>query len=252
MIDSNKLRFAAALGFLKDECKGWRGAEIAWLVFCVASVLALSWWWDEPLLSIIAAATGVAYTIFAGKGKISCFLFGLANAPIYAFISWKSGYYGDMALNLYYTAMMVSGIVSWRRHRTGDGEKTLVSTSLAPRELALWIAAMALSSLFLWLVLDALGGKRPVCDSLTNVLSVAAMLLTVRRAVEQWALWIAVDAIEIFMWFKVWEQSGSSVSILLMWVLFLLNGIYLWRVWLRSTVREPVSYFQKSQTAQTE
>jgi nicotinamide mononucleotide transporter len=59
------------------------------------------------------------------------------------------------------------------------------------------------------------------------------MILTVRRMVEQWMMWIAVDAIEVFMWWKVWAESGNSVALLLMWLLFLVNGIYLRRMWLK-------------------
>jgi Na+/melibiose symporter-like transporter len=78
-------------------------------------------------------------------------------------------------------------------------------------------AAVLICSAALWLLLSFVGGKRPLCDAFTNVLSVAAMILTVRRMVEQWMMWIAVDAIEVFMWWKVWAESGNSVALLLMW-----------------------------------
>jgi nicotinamide mononucleotide transporter PnuC len=68
---------------------------------------------------------------------------------------------------------------------------------------------------------------------LTNVLSIAAMFLTVRRAIEEWVLWIAVDAIEVFMWWRTWQSGEGSISVLLMWLLFLANGIYLFSLWLR-------------------
>ena len=77
-----------------------------------------------------------------------------------------------------------------------------------------------------------------VFDSLTNVLSVAAMMLTVRRAIEQWILWIVVNALEVYMWFRVWFEGGNNVSILLMWLLFLVNGIYLLRLWVKVGVEE--------------
>jgi nicotinamide mononucleotide transporter len=60
------------------------------------------------------------------------------------------------------------------------------------------------------------------------------MVLTVRRCIEQWIMWIAVDLIEVFMWWRVWTETGNSVSVLLMWLLFLANGFYLWRLWAHS------------------
>jgi nicotinamide riboside transporter PnuC len=59
------------------------------------------------------------------------------------------------------------------------------------------------------------------------------MFLTVRRAIEEWILWIAVDAIEVFMWWKTWQSGEGSISVLLMWLLFLVNGIYLLSLWLK-------------------
>jgi nicotinamide mononucleotide transporter len=224
--------------FLKAEASGWRFGEAVWFLFCIAAVVSLSVWWGDGACGIAAAVTGVAYTVLAGKGKRSCFLFGLANTPLYAWISWRSGYYGDMALNLYYLSMMIPGWLAWSRSAHAGGEGAgMVRSELTPRETRLWAAGMAAAAVALYWVLARLGGNRPLCDALTNVLSVAGMVFTVRRLSAQWIMWIAVDAIEIFMWLSVWRRTGAAVSVLLMWVLFLANGVYLWRVWLRSTTR---------------
>ena len=79
-----------------------------------------------------------------------------------------------------------------------------------------------------------INGNRPFCDALTNVLSIAAMLLTVRRAIEEWVLWIIVNAVEVFMWWNAWCAGEGSISVLLMWLLFLANGIYLLSLWMRT------------------
>lgn len=185
-----------------------------------------------------AAVSGMMYTLLAGKGKISCYLFGLVNTPIYAWLSWKQGYYGDMALNVYYFAMMFPGIFAWSRNMGAAPADGIVRTALGMRGRLVWGAGICIAAIVLWSALSALGGARPLCDSLTNVLSVAAMALTVKRCIEQWVLWIAVDAIEIFMWWDVYCSGGESVSVLLMWLLFLVNGIYLFGLWLRRGLSE--------------
>ena len=95
----------------------------------------------------------------------------------------------------------------------------------------IWAAGLLAATVPLWAVLAICGGRDPFSDALTNVFSVAAMVLTVKRCVEQWVLWIAVDLVEVFMWWRVWAENGNSVSVLLMWLLFLVNGLYLWRLW---------------------
>jgi hypothetical protein len=53
------------------------------------------------------------------------------------------------------------------------------------------------------------------------------------RAIEEWILWIIVDAVEVFMWWRAWCAGEGSISVLLMWLLFLANGIYLLSLWMR-------------------
>ena len=44
-----------------------------------------------------------------------------------------------------------------------------------------------------------------------SVFSIAAIILTVKRCIEQGIRWLAVDAIEMFMW---WHTGADSMAIL--------------------------------------
>ena len=52
-----------------EQFRGWRAAEAAWLVFCLSSIIALSVHWEDSAVGITAAATGMMYTVLAGKGN---------------------------------------------------------------------------------------------------------------------------------------------------------------------------------------
>ena len=216
-----------------------KGLFPIWAAGSVAAITAVSLtWWDagdvlHSSLSLVAAATGMMYTMLAGRGFIACYAFGLVNAPLYAYLSFRWGYYGDMALNLYYFVMMFPGLVCWRRNLVG--RKEIVRTRLSARERLVWSAALIVATAALWTVLVALNGSRPLCDAFTNVLSIAAMILTVRRCVEQWVMWIAVDAVELAMW---WKAGSGSMAILAMWTLFLVDGLYLFGLWVGDMKRQ--------------
>lgn len=197
--------------------------------------------WDasdvfHSALALIAAVTGMMYTMLAGRGRISCYVFGFINAPLYAYLSYRWGYYGDMALNIYYFVMMFPGLVCWKRNMSTDVQtKGIVRTQLCLRERLVWGGVILLCTVVLWQVLRLIGGSRPFCDALTNVLSVAAMVLTVKRCIEQWVMWITVDAVEVFMW---WHTGETSMALLAMWVLFLVDGIYLFWLWIDDLRRQ--------------
>ena len=205
-----------------------------WAWFSVIVIVAVSLtWWDpsdvlHSVLGLVAAVTGVMYTLLAGRGRISCYAYGLVNAPLYAYLSWRWGYYGDMALNVYYTVMMIPGIICWRRNMDAADKGCIIRTRLGGRERLVWGMAILIGVAVLWWILRLVGGNRPLCDAFTNIFSIAAIILTVRRCIEQWMLWLAVDAIEMFMW---WHTGADSMAILAMWTLFFVDGCYCFGLW---------------------
>ena len=219
--------------FIADQFRGWRKTEIVWLAFSISAIISLSMHWKDTVSGTVAAVTGMMYTVLAGKGKPSCFLFGLINTPLYAWIAFKAGYYGDLSLNIYYFVMMFPGFAAWLKHRSSISEEGIVRTRLSAKDRLLLCAACCAGTSGLWGILHVFNGSRPFCDAITNILSMAAMLLTVKRAIEEWILWILVDAVEVFMWWKAWCAGEGSISVLLMWLLFLTNGIYLLSLWIR-------------------
>jgi nicotinamide mononucleotide transporter len=216
-----------------EQFRAWRPTEIVWLVFCLASILGLSLYWQDTALGITAALTGMLYTVLAGKGKIACFIFGIVNCPLYAYIAFQNKFYGDFALYIYYFIMMFPGLLAWGRHQAKTSEEGIVRTRLPLRGRLLLTAGCIAGVLTLWAILRLVGGNRPICDAITNVLSIAAMILTVRRSIEEWILWIIVNAVEVFMWVREWIAGNGNISVLLMWLLFLANGIYLLSLWIR-------------------
>ena len=224
--------------FFIEQFRGWRTTEVLWLAFSLSSIIALSIHWGDTAVGMTAAVTGMMYTILAGKGKPSCFLFGLVNTPLYAWIAFNAGYYGDLSLNIYYFIMMFPGLSAWLRHRSSIPETGIVRTRLSNKGRLQLFAVCTIGIFALWSILCLVNGNRPLCDAVTNILSVAAMLLTVRRAIEEWILWIIVNAVEVFMWWKAWCAGEGSISVLLMWLLFLANGIYLLSLWMRMEYKQ--------------
>ena len=76
--------------FIKNELYGWTKIEVLWLIISCTVITALSIYWQDSLMGIISAVTGIVYVIFAGKGKLSAYFFGLINCALYAIISYKS------------------------------------------------------------------------------------------------------------------------------------------------------------------
>ena len=117
--------------FIKTELSGWGKYERIIFPLVLVSIIIISFIINDSKIALISAICGISYTILAGKGKISCYLFGLMGTMCYAYISYKNQLYGNLSLYmLYYLPMQVIGIFKWKKHlnkNTGVINKTKLS-----------------------------------------------------------------------------------------------------------------------------
>lgn len=218
--------------FLENELSGWKTWEVLWMVVATIGITGLSLYWGDNFLGILMAVTGVICVVLTGKGKMSCYLFGLVNTILYAMISMKAKYYGEVMLNLfYYVPMQFVGWFMWKKHmnqETNEVEKTRLSLK---KEIV--ILGVAVSSIYGYgMLLKLLGGNLPFVDSMSTCLSVIAMILSVKRFMEQWILWIVVDVVTIFMWAINYMKGQTDIATLLMWSIYLINAVIMFGKWL--------------------
>ena len=225
---------------IRQEFVNWKCREIIYLLVCTGAIALISIRLGDSTLGIMSAVTGTLYTMLAGKGKISCYFFGIFNSAAYGYIAFEQQLYGDAMLNwLWYLPMMFAGIVFWRKRM--DNNACVIKKRLSWRGRLLTAGACAVAVAVYGIILRRLGDQQPFVDAVTTVLSVAAMILTVRRCVEQWLLWIAVNAISVGMWLRVYLNGGNNIATLLWWMIMLITGVVFFIQWageLKSNSRE--------------
>jgi nicotinamide mononucleotide transporter len=225
--------------FFIRELRNWHPVELIFMTFSLAAVVTITvMTGGDSFVGIVSAATGIMYTLLAGKGKSSCYLFGIVNSFLYGLIAMQSRIYGDMLLNwAYYLPMQFVGLWLWNRnYNTQKGEVRKQTLSTMSRILFV-LLVLAVWSVFA-LVLERFNARSPWLDSATTVLSVTAMILSVMRRFEQWICWTLVNGISIFMWYQVYTTSGGSLATLLMWIIFFVCGlVFAWQ-WHKSAGQE--------------
>ena len=225
-----KMKNGGILIFFREEFSGWRKWEIAWMIFCSLAIIILSLILKDNLLGIISALTSTWYALWAGKGKVSCYFFGMINSFCYGLISYQYHLFGEVMLNWgYYFPMMFVGLFFWKKHLNQQQE--IYKTKLNLKGRLILAAASAAGIIVYAALLKFIGGRTPGLDSLTTVLSIAAMIMTVKRCAEQWFLWTVVNVASIIMWLKIFMSEGGAVASLLMWCIALANGIIFYFQW---------------------
>lgn len=217
--------------FIKLETSNWKKHEIAFLLLILFFILINSIFLKDNLLSVISAVCGILYTIIAGKGKISCFFFGLLGSVCYSILSFKNAVWGSLLLSAcYYIPMEIISIFKWKNNLK---EKTneIIKTKLNKNEILPIIIFITIASLILVKIFYLLNDASPIFDTVATIFSIVGMYLTVKRCIEQWIMWIIVNLASSIMWIDLILQGSKSISTVIMWVVYLIMGIYFLIEW---------------------
>ena len=216
---------------IKNEFKGWKFLEVFWLVLACSIITGLSIYWQDSVMGIISALTGVACVICTGKGKLSAYVFGLVNAVLYAIIAYEQTLYGETMLNaLYYVPMQFVGFVIWSKNMNNETLE-VKKIHMKNRTRLITLLSMIIGTVAYGFILKALGDEMPFVDSFTTVSSVIAMLVSVKMFAEQWWIWVAVDIFSVYMWYTRFAIGQDNMATLLMWVVYLLNACIMCYKW---------------------
>ena len=217
--------------YIKEELSGWKKAEVFWLVLACVVIAGLSIYWQDTLMGIISATTGVACVVCTGKGKLSAYVFGLVNSVLYAIISYRSQLYGETMLNaIYYVPMQFVGFYIWSKNMNAETHEVDKHHMKMMGRIAM-VLAIAVGTIAYGCLLRYMGDAMPFVDAFTTVSSVIAMIVSVKMFAEQWWIWIAVDVFTVYMWACDYMAGNDNMATLLMWIVYLGNAIIMCIRW---------------------
>ena len=221
--------------FIKSELTGWKIFDIIWLTIATAVILGLSIYWKDTWISLVAAVTGVWCVILTGKGKRSSFIFGSINTILYAIVAFKAKYYGEVMLNLiYYLPMNFVGWFVWKKHMNDETGEVIKQRLSLTKSIIVYIVT-AIAIVIYGIILQSLGGNLPYIDSMSTVISVVAQILSIKRLMEQWILWIVVDIVTVIMWAVDFIKGGETIGTLAMWSVYLINAFIMFIRWCKES-----------------
>jgi len=217
--------------FIKLELTGWTKTEILGLSAVLMLIFINAFIKHDSPVAVTSAVCGILYTIIAGKGKLSCYFFGLCGSGFYSYLAFNNALYGNLLLYLcYYIPMQILGIFKWKNHLKKSTNE-IFKTKLTTRERLCLSAITICFCLAGAYILFLLNDKNPVYDGITTILSVAGMYLTVRRCIEQWIIWMIVNALSVIMWINVLMSGEKVYSTVIMWAVYFLLAVYFYIKW---------------------
>lgn len=187
---------------------------------------------DSPA-ALVSAFFGITYTFLAGKGSPICYLFGVTGSGFYSWLAFHNALWGNLALYAgYYIPMQIIGFFKWNSHLK-EGKNEIVKISLKKKERIVLSALTLVVTAAAIVLLTFLNDKNPVIDGITAVFSITGMYLTVRRAIEQWVVWMVVNGLSAIMWAAIALNGEKVYSTVIMWSVYFVLAIYFYISWKR-------------------
>lgn len=234
----NEVSMNKITDFIKKEFSGFGKYEKIIFPLDILLIIALSIYLKDNIIAIISAIFGISYTIMAGKGKVSCYSYGLAGTLCYAFLSFKNALWGNLILYLcYYFPMQIYGMFKWSKNLKPDKQE-ITKTQLTTKERLLYFIISTILTIILYFILKSLNDQNPLIDSITSIYSIFGLLLTVKRCIEQWHIWFIVNGLSTIMWIQAYINGSKCFATVLMWATYFILSIYFMYTWYKDLKEE--------------
>ena len=150
-------------------------------------------------LEISAALFGLINIILIAHRSLWNYPFGVAMVSLYFIVFLQARLYSAAGLQIFFLASQIYGWWYWRR--ATDGAAPVPVRPLAIRSRWLALAAGSIGTLVLGLAMSRLtDAAAPWIDAGNAAWSMVAQLLTDRRYVESWLLWIGINIMSVWLY----------------------------------------------------
>lgn len=178
------------------------------------------------ILEWLGVILGVINIALLVRRSVWNYPFGMAMVALYVVIFARSRLYGEAGLQVFFFVAQAYGWALWLR--VGGADSRVPVRWLDWRSRAAWLALTLVLALNLgWALHRFTNAAMPYADSAITGASIVAQLLLAFRRVENWVLWIVIDAGSIVLYVQrgLLPTAGLYVLFLAMSVLGLREWI---------------------------
>ena len=208
---------------------------------CSAGLILLSFvLFDRgSLLTLAASLIGTTSLIFNAKGNPIGQALMVVFSLLYGVISYSFSYYGEMITYLGMTGpMALFALISWLRNPYNGNHAEVAVNRIGKREYAGMYVLTFVVTVGFYFILDHFNTANMIPSTLSVTTSFIAVYLTFRRSPYFALAYAANDVVLIVMWALAAVEDISYLSVIICFVMFLVNDLYGFASWKRMEKRQ--------------
>jgi len=183
---------------------------------------------------IIAATLGIIAIYFQIKVKPFYWIISLVVSSMYIVVYFSAKLYADMSMQFYYVGMSIYGLYVWLSGNNNSDKKTIPISKI--KNFKSWIIIVLISALSFiiigYILKNFTDSNVPWCDSFTTSLSFVATWMLARKKIENWLVWIVVDATSVALY--IYKQLYPTTILFIVLTLLAIVGYFQWKRELRT------------------
>ncbi len=148
---------------------------------------------------IIGFVIGLLYLWWEYHADSKVWLASVVMPAISMWIYYSKGLYADFAINIYYLVIAAYGFWVWSRGGAAKKGSSRKDYPITHTPIAVWAAVTVFAGVLWvaiwWILVTFTDSTVPVADAFTTALSIVGLWMLARKYVEQWLVWLIVDAV---------------------------------------------------------
>ena len=190
-------------------------------------------------MTLAASLIGTTSLIFSAKGNPIGQALMVIFSLLYGVISYSFSYFGEMITYLGMTGpMALFALIAWLRNPYQGNRAEVAVNRLKKRELVLMYALTVLVTVGFYFILDYFHTANMIPSTLSVTTSFIAVYLTFRRSPYFALAYAANDVVLILLWTMAALEDISYLSVIICFVMFLVNDLYGFVSWKRMEKRQ--------------
>ena len=154
-------------------------------------------WVIEHHFEIIAAALGFVAIFLQIRQNVWYWFVSIVMVSMYIYIYIDAKLYADMSLQVYYLVISFYGWYLWLFGKRSKDHRVPLPVSTTAHRLVLLTISVTLFFLMAWFLKYYTDSDLPYWDSFTTALSFVATWMLAKKKIENWLIWIVVDAVSV-------------------------------------------------------
>lgn len=212
---------------------------ILWSISVVLITVSFAIFDRQQYLTLVASLIGVTSLIFNAKGNPFGQFLMVVFSILYGIISFSFAYYGEMVTYLGMTApMAVFALIAWLKHPYKGNKAEVKVNHLHSKEIVFMSIVAAIVTVAFYYILKSLNTANLIPSTISVTTSFLAVYLTFRRSAFFALAYAANDIVLIVLWVMAMQTDISYLSVVICFVVFLINDIYGFVNWTKMQKRQ--------------